>query len=189
MRRATGLLQLVELAIALALAWLGFHDPKAAPYLFGAGGLISLWALIADGPLALAHLVGLRVHRIGILVVAVAVAALPFVTGDFHDLVVDGSCLVAAAALARFGLVRWPTVSGPATGAAAPTAPSPTTESPTTTELLGRRAGQVAGRAGTTAGRAGAAAGQKVGDKIEVVVPAGARAAGRVAARWRRQSN
>ena len=79
---------MVEGGVALGLVWLAIHAPKSAPGLLTAAGLVGIWALIADGPLAPVRVIGLGVHRRGLLVVAVGVAVVPFATGRAHDLVV-----------------------------------------------------------------------------------------------------
>jgi len=177
----------------VGLAWMAIHAPDAAP-LLAAAVVVLTWALVADGPVGVRRLVGLRAHRRGLVAIGVAIGVLPIVAGSLNDLVVVGPCLLAAAVLIRGALVRWPladaegadhpTLSPAGDGAGQP-ADRPAdglAESPRTGQTahtgatagvmsLARRAGRITGRTGTMARQANEAA------------PAGARAVGRLLGR------
>jgi len=176
------------------------HAPKAAPGLLVAAGLIGIWVFIADGPLAPIRVIGLGVHRRGLLAVAVAVAVVPFATGQAHSLEVLLPCLGAAVVLFRLGLVRLP--SAPPERAPSPpvsdTRSSPIPTSPSApsgmTSLVPAKTAPVSPPepskdpapgvvhvAGRLAGRAGSMAAHHA----DVAVPRGARAAGRLVGRFR----
>jgi len=148
---------------------MGFHAPGAAPELFGAAALTLGWALIADAPLGIVHLIAPRLHRTGLIALAVALAAIPLATGKLTNLAVLLPCLIAAAVLLRVGLVRWP---GP--GAQAAVRPP---DEGSAGPIAGRKAGRMAGKAGTIAGQT-----------AEVAVPVSARLAGRIIGRSRRRT-
>jgi pyruvate/2-oxoglutarate dehydrogenase complex dihydrolipoamide acyltransferase (E2) component len=180
---------------------MGFHAPSAAPELFGAAALTLGWVLIADGPLGIVHMIGFRVHRVGVIGLAIALVAIPPATGTLNHLFVTIPCLLAAVVLLRVGLVRWPAlldrsqaalttpapaaVPAPATAtpatatpAAAPQAIAPVPPArpaptlPAPVHDLARGAGRLAARAGAAADRT-----------AEVTVPRGARVAGRLIGR------
>lgn len=149
-----------------------------------AAAILLGWVAIADGPLGVAPVVGLEVHRAGLLVIGAGIAALPFLTGHASDVVVVVSCLLAAALLVRGGLTRGRGRTVPSE----PRSPNRATAGQTGNELpvtsgkdlphgaltTIRRAGRAAGRAGTVVAR-----------QADVAVPKGARAAGKVAGRLR----
>lgn len=178
-RRTVAALQIQETGAAVFLAWIAIHTPSATAVLAIAAAVLLGWVAMADGPLGVAPVVGLEVHRFGLLVIGAGVAALPFVTGHPSDVVVVVSCLLAAALLVRGGLTR---------SRAGPRSPIPETPGQTANEqpvasgknlprglhTTIRRAGRAAGRAGTVVAR-----------QADVAVPKGARAAGKVAGRLR----
>jgi hypothetical protein len=135
-RRAVGLLQWVELAIALGLAWVGFHAPSVAPELLGSAGAIVVWAVIADGPLGVARWVGLPAHRRGLMGLAGIVMVLPFLAGRWSDLALVVPCVAGGAILLRMGLVRWPGI----------TEEPDRLPPPSRLERLGRDVGRATGR-------------------------------------------
>lgn len=183
-RRRVAALQIQETGAAVFLAWIAIHTPSATAVLALAAAVLLGWVAIADGPLGVAPVVGLEVHRFGLLVLGAGIAGLPFPTGHASDVVVVVSCLLAAALLVRGGLTR----AGEQTGPDAQRSPRPETPGQTGNEqsvtagknlLHGvhptiRRAGRAAGRAGTVVAR-----------QADVAVPKGARAAGKVAGRLR----
>ena len=164
---------------------------------------MGVWALIADGPLAPIRMIGLSVHRRGLLLVAVAVAVVPFATGQAHNLEVLLPCLGAAAVLLRLALIRIasPPVPDTLTPPGAPSSALPESPSspaaitapvpaPAAKAIIGGPPPRTAGRpsaagvarvSGRLAGRAGSMAAQKA----DVAVPRGARAAGRLVGRFR----
>ena len=141
----------------------GIHAPARAAILLGAATVILAWAAIADGPVSAVRLVGLRTHRVGLIVIGITVLALPAVTRTLGDLEVLLPCVGAGVVLIRCGLVRWT----PAPEVRASNGPDPTAE-------LARAAGRTAGRAGRI-----------VTQHADVVVPRGARIAGRLVGRLR----
>jgi len=172
-----------------------------------AAGLVGIWALLADGPFSSARVIGLSIHRRGLLVVAVGMAVVPFATGEVHNLEVLLPCLGAAAVLLRLGLVRVPAGPALATAVAPPgaaptsrhkaadavppsppavrSAPAPSTPpaaAPDPTPV-GEPAGAPSAVRATArlAGRATSIAAQKA----DVAVPRGARVAGRLVGRFR----
>lgn len=183
-RRTVAALQIQEIGAAVFLAWIAIHTPSATAVLAIAAAVLLGWVAIADGPLGVAPVVGVEVHRVGLLVIGVGVGALPFLTRHASDVVVVVSCLLAAALLVRGGLTR-------ARSRTVPDEPRPPS-SETPAEMRNeqsvisgknpphgvhttiRRAGRVAGRAGTVVAR-----------QADVAVPKGARAAGKVAGRLR----
>jgi len=197
------LLQAVELGLALGLAWMGFHAPDAAPELFGACVGVGLWAVLADGALAVRGMIGLGLHRQGLLVLAAGLAVLPLVSGKLTHLELLVPCLLVAAVLARIGLVRWDALAPPA-GSASAMPPDPRAGSdpralsdprPASASSPGGSARPVARpvrasrRAGATArvfGRATGRAGTIISRDVNVAIPRAARVAGRVAGRARR---
>lgn len=171
-------MQVFEAGIAGFLVWIAIHAPAAAaPLLAGAAGLL-VWAAIADGPFAVVHVVGLSLHRRGLVILGLGIAALPFVTGRFTELIVVVPCLLAAVVLVRTGLLKLgapPSAdhTRPPTGDAGPGSTEPS-HLPDATRARFRRAGQVAGRAGNVVAR-----------QADVAVPRGARAAGKIVGRLR----
>ena len=183
-RRTVAALQIQETGAAVFLAWIAIHTPSATAVLAIAAAILLGWVAIADGPLGVAPVVGLEVHRFGLIVIGAGVAGLPFLTGHASDIVVVVSCLLVAALLVRAGLTR-------ARGRDAQSelrSPIPETSGQTASEqpvasgknpphgvhTTIRRAGRAAGRAGTVVAR-----------QADVAVPRGARAAGKVAGRLR----
>lgn len=183
-RRTVAALQIQETGAAVFLAWIAIHTPSATAVLAIAAAVLLGWVAIADGPLGVAPVVGLEVHRFGLLVLGAGAAGLPFLTGHASDVVVVVSCLLAAALLVRGGLTRaraWPVPDE----RRLPTSETPgetgNEQSVTSGKNLPhgvhttiRRAGRAAGRAGTVVAR-----------QADVAVPKGARAAGKVAGRLR----
>jgi hypothetical protein len=199
----------------LALAWVGFHAPAAAPELLGAATAVVAWAVIADGPLGITRLIGLPVHRRGLLLIAAGVALVPFLSSRAGDLVVLVPCLAAGAGLLRFGLVRWPAFPDPtptdqpapgpgppSPGPTSPATPDPTTPSPAPTSPARTDPAPPGPAPGTPAtphnatppsaslgrriGRTAGRAGTIAGRQAEVALPRGARVAGRIVGRHRR---
>ena len=99
---------------------MGFHAPGVAPQLFASSVAVAAWALVADGALALRGLVGLGVHRRGMLLLAVGLVVLPVASGQITRIELWLPCLLTAAVLTRIGLIRWPELEArPETGPAA----------------------------------------------------------------------
>jgi hypothetical protein len=171
-------LQLVELALALGLAWMGFRAPAAAARLLGAAIVVGLWALIADGSAAAWRLVGLRPHRRGLVLIAIGLILTPVVGGDLGRPTVAVSFVVAAALLGRLGLLRWHGLEVAADGSDHPPAPrDPPLPAVAHRATVARLLGRVTGRAGTI-----------VAADVDAGIPRAARAAGRLAGRARRPS-
>jgi len=169
-------LQVVELAMALGLAWMGFRAPAAASRLLGASIVVGLWALVADGSVALWRLVGLTPHRRGLVVVAVGLIVTPLAGGDLGRPGVLVSFLVAGVLLGRLGLLRWPGLEAAATpGGATPARPDAASPAITHRATAARLLGRVTGRAGTI-----------IGADVDAGIPRAARTAGRIAGRARR---
>jgi hypothetical protein len=99
---------------------MGFHAPGVAPQLFGSSVAVGAWALCADGALGLRGLVGLGVHRRGMLLLAAGLIALPVASGQVTRVELWLPCLLTAAVLGRIGLIRWPELEAPATLAIPP---------------------------------------------------------------------
>ena len=187
-RRAVGALQFQEVGAAGFLVWIAIHVPSAGLLLAGASVGLVAWAVIADGPLGIVHLIGLTVHQRGLVVIGAALGVLPVVSGHVTDPVVVLPCLIVAALLVRNGLVRWNAkVTGQGQAGSSDAAPgrsrieppaSTGTTLPDGTRYAIRRAGRATGRAGTVVAR-----------HADVAVPAGARAAGKVVGRFRRAPN
>jgi hypothetical protein len=180
---------------------MGFHAPDAAPELFGACVAVGLWAVLADGALAVRGVIGLGLHRQGLLVLAAGLAVLPFVSGKLTHLELLVPCLLVAAVFTRVGLVRWeglaPVPGGRAGATAAGTsatapAVAPARPAPQPTAPSRRPTPQGAApsrRAAATArvfGRATGRAGTIISRDVNVAIPRAARVAGRVAGRARR---
>ncbi len=191
------MLQAVELGLALGLAWMGFHAPDAAPELFGACVGVGLWAVLADGALAVRGMIGLGLHRQGLVVLAAGLAVLPLVSGKITHLELLVPCLLVAAVLARIGLVRWDALTPPAesdSGTPADPRPVSGTRPASGTSAGGSarspaRPARPSRRAGATArvfGRATGRAGTIISRDVNVAIPRAARVAGRVAGRARR---
>lgn len=153
------------MAVGAGLVWFSLHVPSAAPALLGAAAALGVWAFVSDGPLGLLPLVGLTVHRRGLIVIAVGVGAVPLLTGDPLSPSVLVPCLGAAILLLRVALVR---IGGtaqagpPPAGGRAPAAPrtGPTVVPNARRTGPARAAGRVTGRrmlsiraAGRIAGR------------------------------------
>ena len=138
------------MGLALILGWFGLHSTDG-PALLIAAGLVLAWALVR---------VPRRLHRVGLVVVATAVAAIPLVTGDLGNVTVLLPCLITVAGLIRCALVREPVPLAPADPDA--------------------RLVDAARSMGRFAGRAG-----KVVEQADTAVPRGARTAGRLVARLR----
>jgi hypothetical protein len=173
-------LQGVELGLAIGLAWMGFHAPAVAPQLFAASIAVGLWALVADGALALRGVVGLGLHRRGVLVLAACIALTPLAGGRVDRLELLVPCLVVAAVLGRVGLIRWDGLGSAGAGSAVGSvgAGSP----------VGFAGDRTAGRPGARVfGRATGRAGTIIGRDAAVAIPRAARAAGRVAGRASRR--
>jgi hypothetical protein len=169
----------VEVGVGLALVWIALHVPAAAPPLLVAAGLILVWALLADGPVGVVKAVAFRIHRVGLMLMAVLVAALPVVTGRLTDLTVLLPCLGAAAVLLRVGLISTPPRSRPGSAAAAPAAAVAAAAAPAVARRdLARGAGRIAARAERVVNRA---AGE--------TLPRQARLVGRVIGRSRNSSS
>jgi len=112
---------------------MGFHAPGVAPQLFASSVAVAAWALLADGALALRGLIGLGVHRRGMLLLAAGLIVLPVASGQVTRIELWVPCLLAAAVLSRVGLIRWPGLEArPETPLSAPTQPktSPTLAAP-----------------------------------------------------------
>jgi len=175
---------------------MGFRAPGVAPFLFGAAGAVTAWAVLAAGALGLYGPMGLAVHRRGVLVLAAGLVVLPLASGKVSHAELDVPCVVVAAVLLRIGLVRWngvgdpdrtvvspaPAAAGVRAGAVA-TGPTgaPGEQRPSGGAAEGRPgaarvAGQLTGRAGTVLGREAAS-----------VLPRAARAAGRALGRARHE--
>ena len=142
--------------------------------------MLVLWAAIAAGPFGIFPVVGLPGHRRGLVLLAVSIGTLPVVTGHLTDPIVIVPSLLAAAVLLRSGLVRWPGLASPAGPSQRPGQDSardpevvPVTLPPAAGVLV-RRVGRMAGRSGTVVAR-----------HADVVVPQGARAAGKIVGRLR----
>ena len=162
--------------MAVFLVWIAIHAPRAALPLVGSAVALVFWAAVAGGPFGIFPVVGLGGHRRGLLVLSIAIGALPAATGYLTDPIVIIPSLLAAAVLLRSGLVHWPGLADPP-GPSAPGASHPRPESSSLSpaaDLLVRRAGRIAGRGGTVVAR-----------HADVVVPQGARAAGKIVGRLR----
>ncbi|GAC1534634.1 MAG: hypothetical protein NVS3B12_15670 [Acidimicrobiales bacterium] len=146
----------------------------------GSAVALVLWAAVAAGPVGIFPVVGLVGHRRGLVVLAGAIGVLPVMTGHVTDPVVILPCLLAAVVLLRSGLVRWPGLAGPSrtadtSGLHTPAEPEVAPASlPPAAGVLVRRAGRVAGRSGSVLAR-----------HADIVVPQGARAAGKIVGRLR----
>lgn len=181
-RRTVAALQIQEIGAAVFLAWVAIHTPSATADLAIAAAVLLGWAAIADGPLGVAPLVSLGVHRGGLIVIGAGVAGLPFLTGHASDVVVVVSCLLAAALLVRGGITRARAVPNEQRAPIPGTPGQTANEQPVTSgknppyglHTTLRRAGRAAGRAGTVVAR-----------QADAAVPKGARAAGKVAGRLR----
>jgi hypothetical protein len=152
------------------LASFAIHAPTAGAVLFGAAAALFVWAVIADGPLGAVRVVGFRLHRAGLVALSVVVLALPLLSGHLTDLTLLLPCAAAGLVCLRLALVRWST-AGPA---AARAAASPPAQEAGRQEVAARAAGRIAGRTGRVVGR-----------QADVMVPRGARIAGRLVARLR----
>lgn len=150
--------------------WIALHAPSAAPELLGAGGIVLLWAVLADGSFGVARIIGYNLHRRTLVVIGVGIGLLPVVTGNLASLEVSIPCFGAAVVLLRLGLVRAATVEAPPSVAATPPVAGRTDGPPS----VMRRAGRITDRTGTMAA-----------DKVDVAASRWARAAGRVAGRHR----
>jgi len=183
-----GLLQLVEIAVAVGLGWIALHAPAAAAALMIAGGVVLAWALVADGPFAVVHVVGLTVHRRALILIGLGIAALPVLIGRITDPLLLVTCGLAAAVLLRCSFFRWPAGVGPAGGdssadaaggrQATPATPDPPPGSgvdpPESHVSVVRRAARMTARTTTLAAR-----------QADAAAPKGARAAGRLIGRLR----
>jgi hypothetical protein len=125
-----------------------------------------VWAILADGPVGVARLVGLALHRRVLVAVGAAVAIVPFVTGRWSDLAVVVPCLAGGAVLIRVGLVRWPGLTAGSSPTPAP--PPPPATGPSRLGRVGRELGRATGR------------------ELHIRLPRRARSAGRTVGRaWR----
>jgi hypothetical protein len=116
-------------AVGVGLVWVSIHVPSAAPALLTAAAALGVWVLVAAGPLGLLPLIGLDVHRRGLIVIAIGIGAAPLLTSDPLSLSALVPCLFAAALLLRVALIRV------APGAAPRARPAPVSR------LAGRAAG------------------------------------------------
>lgn len=186
-------IQVTELAVAVAFVDISLHVTRAA-VLLGAAGVLTAMSLTAKGPLGVVRLVGRPTHRVLALAVAAGMALAPVVPALRPG--VDGIAIleIGAAGLARVAtLIR--VAPGSPAGAndgrvaghigrtdddgTPPSSASGVRAGPTPAARVARWAGRATSQAGTTVNRAA----DKHGPIARAQVLRAARASGRVAAK------
>jgi hypothetical protein len=99
---------------------MGLHAPGVAAQLFASSVAVAAWALLADGAFGLRGLVGLGVHRRGMLILATGLIVLPVASGQVTQVELWLPCVLSAAVLGRIGLLRWPALEASPTLASPP---------------------------------------------------------------------
>ncbi len=187
-------LQVLELGVAFLLVTQSVHV-RHGGVLVGAGAVLAVLALTADGPLGIVVLHGRRLHRVLLVVVVTALvvsAAAPALRTDVEGLLVIGLAVVAlvffasrtsvaGGGRARRGRRAGP--RGPVIDATA-TVVDPADPTDATTSASPDDADTSLRRAGRTTGAAAAAGRRAVDDhrpQVEEQVKRGLRGAGRLA--------
>ena len=159
--------------------WIAIHTTAAAiPLVTGAVVLVG-WAVVARGPLGVVPMVGLRVHRRGLVVVGIVLVALPVLSGHLTDPVAIVPCWLSGIVLGRMGMARWSPRSAAVADGAGHEPPTPAgSDLSNGTRHRIRSAGRATGRAGSVVAR-----------QADVAAPIGARAAGKIVGRVRGAPN
>ena len=198
--------QAAEYLVAALLVGAAVHAPHHGELLFGAGVVGAGWAALHRAPLGPAGLIGTGLHRVGLAVLALAMAGLGF--RYLTDVAISGPFGLAAIAFGQLAIGSRRSTKASVTASTAGAAPTPAPGTPTVTPTVlraspspppssppsgppaaadappsanppavdARKIGYIAGQMGTLLGR-----------EAQRALPAGARRAGRGAGRLLRR--
>lgn len=193
-------IQVTELAVAVALVDLSLHVTRAA-VLLGAAAILAAISLTAKGPLGIVRLVGRPAHRALAVVVAAGMALAPLV-----PVLRPSVAGIAILELGAIGLVRVATLVRVAPGAPLPTEPEPSGRragrrdrpgalpgphdggGPTPADRAARWAGRAASQTSAAVNRAADARGPAAKAHVLRAARTSGRVTGRLAARRRRSA-